>query len=216
VVEELDWSVGEVLKALREEKLDKKTLVFFTSDNGPWLQFNEHGGSAGLLRDGKGSTWEGGMRVPGIAWWPGTVPAGVTTQELGSTMDLYVTAIKLAGGEVPTDRPIDGLDLTPLLTGKGKSPRDTMFFYRGTKLFAVRHGAWKAHFITQAAYGKDGPTEHDPPQLYHLGRDPGEKTDVAKENADVITRIKDVTARHREGMKPGEPQLEKRIPADKK
>ena len=94
------------------------------------------------------------MRVPGIAWWPGTVPAGVTTQEMASTMDLFVTAVKLAGGEVPADRPIDGYDITPVLTGKGKSPRDTMFFYRGTKLFAVRHGPWKAHFITQPAYGR--------------------------------------------------------------
>src|SRR5262249_18631305 len=137
VVEEIDWSVGEVLKALRKEKLDRKTLVFFTSDNGPWLIFGEHGGSAGVLRGGKGSAWEGGMRVPGIAWWPGTVPAGVTTQELACNMDLFTTAVKLAGGKVPADRTIDGLDLTPVLTGKGKSPRDTMFYYRGTKLFAV-------------------------------------------------------------------------------
>jgi arylsulfatase A len=215
VVEELDWGVGEVLKALREEKLDKNTLVFFTSDNGPWLTFGEHGGSAGPLRDGKGSTWEGGMRVPGIAWWPGTVPAGVTTQEMASTMDLYVTAVKLAGGEVPDDRPIDGYDILPLLTGKGPSPRDTMFYYRGTKLFAVRHGPWKAHLITQPAYGKDGPTEHDPPQLYHLGRDPGEKTDVAKANPEVVAAIKKVVARHREGLKPGEPQLDKRVPEKK-
>src|SRR5262245_37784941 len=161
VVEEIDWSVGEVLKALRKEKLDRKTLVVFTSDNGPWLTFGEHGGSAGPLRGGKGSTWEGGMRVPGLAWWPGTVPAGVTTQEVASTMDLFVTAIKLAGGEVPTDRPIDGVDLTGLLTGKGKSPRDTMYFYRGTRLFAVRNGPWKAHFITQVAYGKDKQVDHD-------------------------------------------------------
>jgi arylsulfatase A len=216
VVEELDWSVGEVLKALREEKLDKNTLVFFTNDNGPWLQFGEHGGSAGLLRDGKGSTFEGGMRVPGIAWWPDTVPAGVTTQEMGSTMDLYVTAIKLAGGEVPADRPIDGFDLTPVLTGKGKSPRDTMFFYRGMRLMAVRHGPWKAHFITQVAYGKDTPVNHDPPLLYHLGRDPGEKTDVAKDNPEVVAKLKEIAAKHREGMKPGEPQLEKLLPAVKK
>jgi arylsulfatase A-like enzyme len=216
VVEEIDWSVGEILKALREEKLDRKTLVVFTSDHGPWLQFGEHGGSAGPLRDGKGSTFEGGMRVPGIAWWPGTVPAGVTTQEMASTMDLFVTATKLAGGDVPNDRPIDGFDLTPVLTGKGKSPRDTMFYYRGTKLYAVRHGPWKAHFITQIAYGKDAPVEHDPPLLYHLGRDPGEKTDAAKDNAEVIARIKEIAAKHREGMKPGEPQLEKRLPAEKK
>ena len=214
-IEELDWSVGEILKTLRELKIDKNTFVFLTSDNGPWLQFGEHGGSAGPLRDGKGSTWEGGMREPGIAWWPGTVPAGVTTQEMACTLDLYVTAIKLAGGEVPSDRPIDGYDLAPLLTGKGKSPRDTMFYYRGTKLYAVRHGPWKAHFVTQPAYGGEGPTEHDPPVLYHLGRDPGEKTDAAKDNPDVVAKLKEVAEKHRKGMKPGENQLEKRIPPKK-
>ena len=218
VIEEIDWSVGEVLKALRDEKLDKNTLVVFTSDNGPWLMFNEHGGSAGPLRDGKGSTFEGGMRVPGIAWWPGTVPAGVTTHEMASTMDLFVTAVKLAGGEVPADRPIDGYDILPVLTDKGPSPRDTMFFYRGTKLFAVRHGPWKAHFLTQPAYGagsKDSPTPHDPPLLYHLGRDPGEKTDVAKDNPEVVSRLKEIAEKHSAAMKPGEPQLEKRLPEKK-
>lgn len=210
VVEELDWAVGEVLKTLREEKLDKNTLVFFTSDNGPWLTFFEHGGSAGPLRDGKGSTFEGGMRVPGIGWWPGTVPAGVTTQEVASALDLYVTAIKLAGGEVSADRPIDGYDITPVLTAKGKSPRDTMFFYRGTRLYAVRNGPWKAHFITQVAYGKDGPVEHDPPLLYHLGRDPGEKIDVAKGNPEVVAKLKEIATAHTKSMKPGEPQLDKR------
>jgi arylsulfatase A-like enzyme len=212
VVEELDWSVGEVLRALKDEKLDKNTLVVFTSDNGPWLQFGEQGGSAGPLRDGKGSTYEGGMRMPAIAWWPGTVPAGVTTQEMASTMDLYVTAIKLAGGEVPADRPIDGYDITPVLTHNGTSPRDTMFFYRGTKLFAVRHGPWKAHFVSQVAYGKGDPVSHDPPQLYHLGRDPGEKRDVAKDHPDDVAKLKEVAAKHRAGVTPGEPQLEKLLP----
>jgi len=218
VVEELDWSVGEVLQALRDEKLDKNTLVFFTSDNGPWLQFGEHGGSAGLLRDGKGSTFEGGMRVPGIAWWPGTIPSGATTHEMASTMDLFVTAVKLAGGEVPTDRPIDGYDMTPMLMGKGHSPRDTMYFYRGTKLFAVRHGPWKAHFLTQPAYGagsKDGPTPHDPPLLYHLGRDPGEKTDVAKDNPKVVSQLREIAAKHSAAMKPGAPQLDSKLPEER-
>jgi hypothetical protein len=92
-----------------------------------------------------------------------------------------------------------------------------MYFYRGTKLFAVRHGPWKAHFLTQAAYGgKDGPTEQDPPLLYHLGRDPGEKTDVAKDNPEVVKQLKALTAKHKEGVKPGEPQLEKRLPPEKK
>ncbi len=93
VVEEIDWSVGQVLDALRREGLDRNTLVFFTSDNGPWLTQGEAGGSAGPLRDGKGSTWEGGMREPGIAWWPGRVPAGVVTRELACTMDLFTTSL---------------------------------------------------------------------------------------------------------------------------
>jgi arylsulfatase A len=91
-----------------------------------------------------------------------------------------------------------------------------MYFYRGTKLYAVRHGPWKAHFVTQAAYGKDGPNEHDPPLLYHLGRDPGEKADMAKDNPEVVAKLKDIAAKHRKDMKPGEPQLEKRLPMEKK
>jgi arylsulfatase A len=216
VVEELDWSAGQVMQALRDERLDRKTLVFFTSDNGPWLTYGEQGGSAGLLREGKGSTWEGGMREPGIAWWPGTVPAGATTQEMACTMDLFVTATKLAGGKVPDDRPIDGLDITPVLSGNGKSPRDTMFFYRDTRLYAVRHGPWKAHLVTQSGYGPEKPVEHDPPLLYHLGRDPGEKFDVSQDHPDVIAEIKAIVARHRDGLMPGEPQLDKRLPGAKK
>jgi arylsulfatase A-like enzyme len=215
VVEELDWSVGEVLKAVRDNKLDRKTLVVFTSDNGPWLMFGEHGGSAGLLREGKGSTWEGGMRVPGIAWWPGTVPAGATTQELACNMDLFNTSIALAGGKVPDDRPIDGFDITPVLMGKGKSPRDTMFFYRDEQLYAIRHGKYKAHFMTRPGYGTPTAVKHDPPALYDLGRDPCENTDVAKNHPDVIAEMK-ILARHQSELKPSEPQLEKKLPAVKK
>ncbi|MCH7687048.1 MAG: sulfatase, partial [Planctomycetes bacterium] len=120
IVEEIDWSVGQVLDTLRKHNLDKNTLVWFSSDNGPWLIFNEQGGSAGLLRDGKGSTWEGGMREPTVAWWPGKIAAGTVSQELGSTMDIYTTAIKLAGGNVPNDRIVDGVDLRPVLFGTGE------------------------------------------------------------------------------------------------
>jgi arylsulfatase A len=212
VVEELDDSVGRVLAALREGGVDKQTLVVFTSDNGPWLIFRHHGGSAGLLREGKGSTWEGGMRVPCLVWRPGTIPAGTVTDELASTMDLFVTAVKLAGGKVPDDRPIDGVDLAPLLTGKGRSPRDTMFFYRDTKLFAVRKGPYKAHLVTRSAYGPDQPVSHDPPLLYHLGVDPGEKFDVGKDHPDVLADLRKLAAEHEAAMKPGELQLEKRLP----
>ncbi len=118
VVEELDWSVGVILQMLREEGLAERTLVFFTSDNGPWLIQRLNGGSAGLLRDGKGSTFEGGMRVPAIAWWPGTIAPGQVSMELACSMDLFTTGLKLAGAEVPSDRIIDGVDMTPIFRGE--------------------------------------------------------------------------------------------------
>lgn len=215
VVEELDWSVGQVVQALRSEGLDRRTLVIFSSDNGPWLIFNEHGGSAGLLREGKGSTFEGGMRMPGLFWWPGQIKAGVVTRDIASTMDVFTTCLQLAGTTIPGDRIIDGVDLTPLLTGKGPSPRTSMFFYRGTQLYAVRKGPFKAHFITRSGYGVDKPQPHDPPLLYHLGADPSEKFDVAKDHADVIADIKKEMAAHQANMKPAENQLEKVLPAVK-
>ncbi|MEM7384614.1 MAG: sulfatase, partial [Verrucomicrobiota bacterium] len=116
VIEEIDWSVGQVMKTLQDLKLADNTLVVFTSDNGPWLPFKTHGGSAGLLRDGKGSTWEGGMREPTIFWWPGNV-VPKTQPEQGATLDLLPTFLHLAGGELPKDRVFDGRDLSPALLG---------------------------------------------------------------------------------------------------
>jgi arylsulfatase A-like enzyme len=208
VVEELDWSVGEILRTLREEGIDRNTLVFFSSDNGPWIVFDDHGGSAGPLRDGKGGTFEGGMRVPGIFRWPGRIAPGVV-DPIGCTMDVFTTAIRLAGGEVPKDRDIDGLDLAPALFGKGPSPRETMAFYRDAKLYAVRKGPWKAHFFTKAAYGDPKETAHDPPLLYHLGIDPGEKWDVAAKNPDVVADLRKLFDATLAAVKPGENQLEK-------
>ena len=209
-VEEIDWSVGRILETLRREGLAENTFVVFTSDNGPWLPYDQHGGSAGLLREGKGCTYEGGMREPCIMWWPGTIQPAVV-HDLGATMDLYTTIVKLAGGEPPTDRVVDGLDLRPVLRGTGPSPRDTMFYYRGTRLFAVRKGPYKAHFITQSAYGGDKPVPHDPPLLYHLGHDPSEKYDVAKDHPEVIAEIRKEVERHRKDLVPGQDQLARRI-----
>ncbi|MEE8450848.1 MAG: sulfatase [Thermoguttaceae bacterium] len=210
VIEEIDDGVGRILQTLRDLEIDGNTLVVFTSDNGPWLIFNEHGGSAGLLRDGKGSTWDGGMREPAIFWWPGRIKPGVI-QQMGSTMDIYTTAVELAGGKVPTDRIVDGVDLSPVLLGTGASPRQTMFFYRGTELYAARVGPYKAHFTTKDAYGSPKPQTHDPPLLYHLGHDPSEKFDLSAGHPEVIARIRRVVADHQEKMVPGEPQLEKMI-----
>src|SRR5947208_14483340 len=121
----MDWSVGRIVDALRTAGIDSRTLVVFTSDNGPWLPFKTHAGSAGPLSHGKGTTWEGGVRTPAVFWWPGTVrPATVT--DIGSAMDLFVTAAKLAGAEVPADRVIDGVDLGARLAGHGRSPRQLL------------------------------------------------------------------------------------------
>ena len=208
VIEEIDWSVGQILQTLRNLKIYEQTVVFFTSDNGPWLIFKEQGGSAGLLREGKGSTWEGGMREPTVAWWPKTIPAGVVSQELGTTMDIYTTALKLAGAETPKDRILDGYDLRSVLTGKGKGPRKVVYYYRGTRLYAVRMGPWKAHFITQPAYGGQKPKVHDIPELYHLEHDPSEKWNIAEKHMDVIAQIKTIAKNHKTTVDAPPSQLE--------
>src|SRR5207302_7124543 len=121
VVEEMDWSTGEVLKAIKAAGIERRTWVVFTSDNGPWqLVFQTHGGSPGPLREGKGSTWEGGVRTPAIFWWPGTVRQGTVTG-IGSGLDLLPTAAALAGTRPPADRVIDGVDLSAALRGSGPS-----------------------------------------------------------------------------------------------
>jgi len=213
VVEEIDWSVGQVLDAVRQAGIEKNTFVFFSSDNGPWLIRNLAGGSAGLLRDGKGSTWEGGMRVPGIAWMPGKVAAGAVCREVASTMDLFTTCATWAGAKVPADRPIDGLDITPLLTATGTVKRDGYFYYRGPTLFAVRLGKWKAHYLTQAGYFQPKPEPRDPPLLFDLSADPGESFNVAAEHPDVLRDIAAAVERHRANLQPAPTQHEATIAA---
>ncbi|MGQ9650042.1 MAG: sulfatase family protein [Phycisphaerae bacterium] len=212
VVEELDWSVGQVLQTLRDLGLAENTLVFFTSDNGPWLTQRQNGGSAGLLRDGKGSTWEGGMREPGIAWWPGRIKPGRVTAALAGTMDLFPTFIKLAGGEVPRDRVIDGVDMSPVLFETGSSNRKTHFYYRGQRLMAVRKGPWKAHLMTQIGYGQKEPEKHDPPLLFQVEQDPSERFDVAKEHPDVVADLLAEIERHKATIQPVKCQLTDRLP----
>jgi arylsulfatase A-like enzyme len=208
VVEEVDWSVGQVLGTLRKEGLAENTCVFFTSDNGPWLIFGEEGGSAGLLRDGKGCTYEGGMREPAIGWWPSKIRPATVTTELATTMDLFTTCLTLAGAEVPSDRVIDGMDISPVLFGKGKSPRDHVIYYRGVRLFAVRKGPWKAHFITKPAYGPGKEVVHDVPELYHLGHDPSEKHNVAAAHPGVIAELTQFAEEHKKTVEAPPSQLE--------
>jgi arylsulfatase A-like enzyme len=205
-VEEIDWSVGEILASLNRNGIAENTLVFFTSDNGPWLIMGDQGGSAGPLREGKGSTWEGGMRVPGIAWMPGRIKPGVTS-ELAHMMDLLPTAVALAGASLPKDVKVDGADLAPLLFGAKPLPPRPFFYYRGDEIFAVRLGAWKAHFQTQNGYGQPKPEMHDPPLLFHLGRDSSEKRNVAGKHPEVLAEIAEALVAHKNGIVRGTPQL---------
>ena len=212
VIEEIDAGVGKILSTLKELNLDRRTLVVFTSDNGPWLPFETHGGSAGLLREGKGTTFEGGMRVPAIFWWPGQVAPG-TQMEMGATMDLLPTFCALADVKPPSDRKLDGYNLAPVLTGKAtESPRKSMSFWRESQLYAVRAGPWKAHFITEGCYGIGPKKEvHETPELYHLETDPSEKYNVAALHPGVVEELKTLAEGLRSAIEPAEDQLVKRI-----
>jgi len=213
VVEELDDSTGRILDALKSAGIDRHTLVVFTSDNGPWLPFGSHGGSAGPLRSGKGTTWEGGVRTPAIFWWPGTIkPATVT--DTASAMDLFVTAAKLSGGEVPADRVIDGVDLRAPLTGSGPGAARILYYYWDNELRAIRKGPYKAHFITSGAYD-DGEARvvHTPPLLFNLADDPGERHDVADRHPEIVADLVREADAHRRSMVAGPPLFDALLPA---
>jgi arylsulfatase A len=212
VVEEIDWSTGRVLDALRAAGIDRRTLVVFTSDNGPWLPFKTHGGSAGPLRHGKGTTWEGGVRTPAIFWWPGTVRPAVVT-EIGSAMDLFVTAARLGGAAPPADRTIDGVDLSAALKGTGPGARQSLFYYWDSELRAVRKGAYKIHFITSGAYGEGDPRlEHNPPLLFNLAEDPGERHNVAARHPDIVADLVKEAEAHRRTVVPAKPLFDELLP----
>jgi arylsulfatase A len=212
VIEEIDASTGRILDALKAAGLDRRTLVVFTSDNGPWLPFGAHGGSAGPLREGKGTTWEGGVRTPAIFWWPGTVRPSVVT-DIGSAMDLFTTAANLGGAEPPSDRIIDGVDLRAPLTGAGPSPRRALFYYWDNELRAMRKDAYKAHFITSGAYGEGEPRkEHNPPLLFNLAEDPGERHDVAAKHPDVVADLIREAEAHRRKLVAGRPLFDELLP----
>lgn len=190
-IEEIDWSVGQIFATLAKLKLDDNTLVVYTSDNGPWLSKKHHGGSAKPLRDGKFSTYEGGMRVPCIMRWPGKIPAGTVCSELAATIDILPTFAKLAGGKAPTDRVIDGKDISQLMFKPGsKTPHEAYYFYRGNNLQAVRSGKWKLNLPRGRRKGKKNQAQQKPAgQLHDLSTDIGEKKDVAKEHADIVEKL---------------------------
>ena len=215
VVEELDWSTGQLLDALRAAGIDQQTLVLFTSDNGPWLPFETHGGSAGPLREGKGTTWEGGVRTPAIFWWPGTVRPGTVT-DIGSGLDLITTAASLSGARLPADRVIDGVDLSAPLRGSGPSPRDTNFYYADSELRAVRKGRYKAHFITMGAYDLGSArTLHTPPLLFDLQADPGERFDIAAAHPDIVADLIMIADAHRRTVVPVKALFDDLLPTPK-
>lgn len=181
-IEEIDWSVGEILKVLKTHGLDENTLVIFTSDNGPWKLNGGRGGSAFPLRGYKFSTYEGGMRVPCIMRWPGRIPAGTTSDEIAATIDLLPTFAKLAGTSAPSDRVIDGKDILPLLTAAAddaKSPHEAYFYCKGKNIQAVRRGKWKLR-----VEGKNKI------ELFDLTADISETTNLAKKEPATVAALR--------------------------
>ncbi len=221
VIEEIDRSVGDLLAAIRRLGLDDDTLVVFTSDNGPWLSYGDHAGSSGGLREGKGTTWEGGVRVPCIARWPGQIPAGAVCDEPAMTIDVVPTVARLIGAQAPPA--LDGRDIGALLRGEpgAKSPHDALYFYyRRNHLHAVRAGRWKLvlphRYRTLAGEsghgGRPGPYRQVPCglELYDLRADPAEATDVAAANPSVVRRLERLAARARDDMGDDRPTEEKK------
>jgi arylsulfatase A-like enzyme len=197
-VEEVDWSVGRVLDTLRELKLDENTLVVFSSDNGPWLIKGTDAGSALPLRGGKGSTWEGGVRVPTIAWWPGKIAPGSVSGAVAGTIDLLPTCVSLAGGKVPADPVIDGRDLTPLLFGlTNESQREAHYYFASYNLQAVRQGPWKLAIATQPeTMGKAAADDaRINPRLYNLDTEISEQTNLASQHPDIVARLQSLAIR---------------------
>ena len=199
VLEEIDWSVGQILSALRRNGLERRTLVIFSSDNGPWLSYGDHAGSAGTLREGKATSFEGGIRVPFIARWLGKIPPGTVCREPALTIDLLPTLAGLAGAALPK-HPIDGLDIWPLLRGRpgAKSPHEALYFYWDDELQAVRSGPWKFH-VAHEYHKPDPPGGGGQPghmtkprtgaALFQLQLDPGETRDVSSQRPDVVRRL---------------------------
>lgn len=210
VVEELDWSVGEILKTLKEKGLDKNTLVVFTSDNGPWTVLNQNGGSAGPLFGAKNTEYEGGMRVPAIFWWPGQIEPGVVT-EIGSTLDFLPTFGKMADASLAGDRDYDGYDISKALLENQPSPRKEMFYYHATDLIAARKGEYKLYFYENNPEGYPPRLNKlDTLQLFNVQVDPSERFNLVEKEPGKAEEIKEMVQKHKEGMEFGEDQLVKK------
>jgi arylsulfatase A-like enzyme len=200
VMMEVDWSVGQILGALRKHKLDKNTLVIFTADNGPWLSYGDHAGSAGPLREGKGTMFDGGCRESTLMWWPGTVPAGSVCKTPAMTIDILPTVAELIGAKLPKHK-IDGKSIVNLIKGNSdKSPQEAYYFYMGRQLQAIRMGKWKLHFphgyrtMAGRPGGKGGiPTKYSQARiglsLFDLDKDIGETTDVKEKHPEILAKM---------------------------
>lgn len=203
VIEEIDHHAGRILDTLEELGLDSHTLVIFTSDNGPWAGYGIDAGSAGLLRGSKGTVYEGGVRVPAIMRWPGSIEPGLVTSEVASIMDIFPTLANLAGGEPPPDRTIDGRDLQPLWTDpEAATGHSSLYFFEGgfryraedgppennPILRAVRAGPWKLHLVTDLD-SQSGAVTVSATELYQLHWDPSESSDVREKHPDVVERL---------------------------
>ncbi len=212
VMQEIDWSVGEILKTLDELQLADKTLVIFTSDNGPWLSYGNHAGSAAPLREGKGTEWEGGVRVPCLMRWPGVIPSATNCHELASTIDLFPTLAGIVNAKLP-EHPIDGEDIAPLMRGEptARSPHEAFYYYWGNELQAIRSGPWKLHFPHEyrSLTGKPGADglpggystgKLTEPALYNLEWDIGESQDLVKKYPEVVARLEGLAEAARDDL----------------
>lgn len=200
VMMEIDWSVGQILETLRKHQLDKNTLVIFTSDNGPWLSYGDHAGSARPLREGKGTMFDGGCRESALMWWPGTIPAGSECTTPAMTIDLLPTVAELIGARLPK-HPIDGKSIVKLLKGTSDtSPHEAYYFYYGRQLQAIRMGKWKLHFPHgyRTMAGRPGGTGGIPTRysqakiglaLFDMEKDIGETTDVKAKHPDIVKQL---------------------------
>ncbi|MFC4872503.1 sulfatase [Negadavirga shengliensis] len=211
VIEEIDWSVGQILNYLKEAGLDKNTLVVFTSDNGPWATYKEQGGSSGLFYGAKGTSYEGGVREPAIFWWPGAIEPGIITG-MASTLDLLPTLAGLAGADIPQDRIYDGYDLSGSLFRSEASPRKEMIYYHGTRIFAVREGDYKLHYYQNNPLGYPEKMEKlEKKKLYQVQHDPAEQYDLADQHPEIISAIDELLDKHRSTLETVPSNLEKRI-----
>ncbi|MCR9015431.1 sulfatase [Aquiflexum gelatinilyticum] len=191
VIQELDWSVGEVLRKLEEKGILENTLIVFSSDNGPWLVMEDHGGSAGPLREGKQFTFEGGVRVPTVAMWKGKIEPGQVYEDLATQMDWFPTFCKLAGAEIPQDREIDGKDLSPVLFENGRREGDTFLYYMLSSQEGYREGDWKIKRPYEGFAGTRGMKKVDAHDtlLFNLKTDPGETTNLLRENPEKTAQM---------------------------